>query len=174
LKEAIGLMATLRGTPELYSGDEIAMAGGADPDNRHDFPGDFPDGQPSAFDAASRTPDQQSTFAWTSGLLAARKAHVALQGGAQQNLFADATGFVFLRSEDLKGCLASHQHDEILAAINKDSAPRTIEVPMAATALAGCTRFEPLAPANAGTATLASGTLKLSMPADSFVLFDVR
>src|ERR1035441_10030122 len=35
LKEAIGLLATLRGTPELYSGDEIAMSGGEDPDNRH-------------------------------------------------------------------------------------------------------------------------------------------
>ena len=32
----------MRGTPELYYGDEIGMTGGDDPDNRHDFPGGFP------------------------------------------------------------------------------------------------------------------------------------
>ena len=117
LKEAIGLMATLRGTPELYSGDEIAMPGGTDPDNRRDFPGGFSDSQPSAFNAASRTPDQQSTFEWTAALLAARKAHPALQGAPQQDLFADAGAFVFLRTQDLSGCEATHHHDAILAAV---------------------------------------------------------
>src|SRR5205085_654538 len=32
---------TIRGTPEIYSGEEIAMEGGDDPDNRRDFPGGF-------------------------------------------------------------------------------------------------------------------------------------
>lgn len=57
LKEALGLLATLRGTPEFYAGDEIAMPGGADPDNRHDFPGGFPGDAANAFNAATRTAD---------------------------------------------------------------------------------------------------------------------
>jgi len=174
LKEAIGLMTTLRGTPELYSGDEIAMPGGDDPENRHDFPGGFPDGQDSAFNTATRTPQQESALAWTSNLLAARKAHPALQGAAQQDIFADATSFVFLRTEDLAGCSPAQPHDAILTALNKDSTPRMIEISVRATALEGCSHFQPLAPADAGTAGVSGATLKLSIPADSFVLFDVK
>lgn len=176
LKEAIGLLATLRGTPELYSGDEIAMPGGADPDNRRDFPGGFPGpaSQTSAFSAATRTPEQQAAFLWTSGLFAARKAHPALEGAAQQDLFADATGFVFLRSENLGGCTPAHPHDTVLAAVNKDSNPRTILLQMSDTALAGCTRFQPLTPADTGAATLSGAAMQLAVPAESFVLFEVH
>ena len=38
LKLGFSLLATLRGIPQIYSGDEIAMAGGDDPDNRRRFP----------------------------------------------------------------------------------------------------------------------------------------
>lgn len=41
LKLAMGLLVTLRGMPLIYSGDEIGMDGGKDPDNRHDFPAVF-------------------------------------------------------------------------------------------------------------------------------------
>jgi len=179
LREALGLMATLRGAAELYSGDEIAMAGGADPDNRRDFPGGFPaEHQPSAFDPASRTPDQQATFAWTSGLLAARKSHPVLRGAPQQDLFADDTAFVFLRTASLDGCGAGQTEESVLVAVNKKPEARTLTIPIADTALAGCRRFQPLAPADGGTATMdgvaSPGTLKVSIPADSFVFFSVR
>ena len=45
---AFVLLATLRGTPEIYSGDEIAMEGKEDPDNRRDFPGGFKAGDHNA------------------------------------------------------------------------------------------------------------------------------
>jgi hypothetical protein len=35
---AFSLLLTLRGVPQIYSGDEIALPGRADPDNRRDFP----------------------------------------------------------------------------------------------------------------------------------------
>ena len=44
LKAAFSLLLTLRGIPQIYSGDEIAMSGGEDPDNRRDFPGGWPVG----------------------------------------------------------------------------------------------------------------------------------
>jgi neopullulanase len=43
LKLAFALLATVRGMPQVYSGDEIAMQGGEDPDNRRNFPGGFPE-----------------------------------------------------------------------------------------------------------------------------------
>lgn len=178
LKEALGLMATLRGTAELYSGDEIAMPGGEDPDNRRDFPGGFPaeesKAQPSAFSASTRTPDQQSTFAWTSALLAARKSHPVLQGAAQQDLFVDDTAMVFARTTSLKGCDPSMSEDAVLAVVNKSASSRTLSISTLDTALNGCSRFEPLAPADGGTARLSDGRLDVTVPADSFALFSVR
>jgi glycosidase len=42
LRLAYTFLLTYRGTPLIYYGDEIAMPGGGDPDNRRDFPGGFP------------------------------------------------------------------------------------------------------------------------------------
>ena len=49
LKNAFTLIMTSRGTPILYYGDELAMPGGEDPDNRRDFPGGFPGDSRNAF-----------------------------------------------------------------------------------------------------------------------------
>jgi glycosidase len=178
LKEALGLLATLRGTPELYSGDEIAMPGGEDPDNRRDFPGGFPSTgpavQPSAFQAATRTSEQQSTFAWTQALFATRKSHSVLQGAPQQDLFADETAFVFLRTADLDGCAGGHTDEAVVVALNKSPEPRSLTLSTAGTALAGCSQFQPLAPAAGGTAAVVQGAVQLNLPPDSFVLFAVR
>src|SRR5437660_4750231 len=54
------LVMTVRGTPLLYYGDEIAMAGGDDPDNRKDFPGGFPADGIDAFH--TRYANQRSVF----------------------------------------------------------------------------------------------------------------
>ena len=42
LKLAFTFLLTARGTPLVYYGDEIALPGGGDPDNRRDFPGRLP------------------------------------------------------------------------------------------------------------------------------------
>jgi len=62
LKLALTLIMTTRGVPMIYSGDEIAMPGAGDPDNRRDFPGGWPGDPHNAFEAAGRTPDQESAF----------------------------------------------------------------------------------------------------------------
>src|SRR5437660_10562914 len=61
LKMAQTLIMTMRGTPQLYYGDEIAMQGGDDPDNRRDFPGEFPADGINAFTTRNET--QRSGFA---------------------------------------------------------------------------------------------------------------
>ncbi len=72
LKTAFSLLATLRGIPQIYYGDEIGMAGGNDPDDRHDFPGGFPGDQQIAFRHGDRTPEQQEIFAHLQSLLKLR------------------------------------------------------------------------------------------------------
>jgi glycosidase len=62
LKLALTFIMTTRGVPMLYSGDEIAMPGAGDPDNRRDFPGGWPGDPHNAFESSGRTPDQESAF----------------------------------------------------------------------------------------------------------------
>jgi neopullulanase len=59
LKLAFALLATMHRMPQIYSGDEIAMQGGEDPDNRRNFPGgfhDIKDANENAFSSSGRTP----------------------------------------------------------------------------------------------------------------------
>ena len=37
----VAFIMTVRGIPQIYAGEEIAMEGEDDPDNRRDFPGGF-------------------------------------------------------------------------------------------------------------------------------------
>jgi len=60
LKLAFTTVLTMRGIPLVYYGDEIAMTGGADPDNRRDFPGGWTTDASNAFSASGRTPEQQA------------------------------------------------------------------------------------------------------------------
>jgi glycosidase len=174
LKLALGLLVTLRGTPQLYSGDEIGMVGGADPDNRHDFPGGFPGDARNAFTKAGRTAAEEDVFAWTSGLLALRAAHPALQTGVEQNLFADDDLFAFVRSPEQTGCAPDHASERMLIVVNKAAISKVVELPVEETALAGCTQFQAAAPATGATPMVSGGKLRITEPADSMTIFDVH
>ncbi|HKQ99471.1 MAG TPA: alpha-amylase family glycosyl hydrolase, partial [Pyrinomonadaceae bacterium] len=71
-------LLSVRGIPQLYYGDEIAMQGGEDPDNRRDFPGGFPGDSRNAFTKAGRTIDEQRMFEWTRDWIHLRREHPAL------------------------------------------------------------------------------------------------
>jgi len=178
LKLALGLLATLRGTPQIYAGDEIAMTGGPDPDNRHDFPGGFEGDQHNAFTQAGRTPEQQDVFQWTSAILAMRASHRALQAGREQNLFADNDAFVFVRTLDEGGCVAGADtapaSARMLIAVNDSEKAKSIEVAMDGTALAGCTSFTQQALGASVAATANGGRLHIDEPPQSMSMYEVR
>ena len=50
---------SVRGIPQLYYGEEIAMEGKEDPDNRRDFPGGFPGDAHNKFEQSERTRDEE-------------------------------------------------------------------------------------------------------------------
>jgi glycosidase len=178
LKLALGLNLTLRGMPQIYSGDEIAMAGGEDPDNRHDFPGGFTGDTKNAFTQTGRTASEEETFAWTSGLLKLRTTYPALQTGLEQNLFADDDVFAFLRMPEEKGCSAEHSADpakqRLLIVVNKSAQSKKLDLPVEDTALAGCVEFLPLTPTSGSTPLLSGGKLHIEEAGQSMTVIDVR
>jgi glycosidase len=173
LKIGFALLATLRGMPQIYSGDEIAMRGAADPDNRHDFPGGFPGDSASAFAAAGRTGDQADAFDWLSRLLHFRQTQPALLTGQQQDILADDSAFVFVRAADIRsGCSASSP-ERVLVAVNNSDQARELTIPTQMTALENCTHLTPELGASAvGSATAAEITL--SVGAKQTAIYSVR
>jgi neopullulanase len=147
MKLAFGLLATMRGMPQIYYGDEIGMPGGKDPDNRHDFPGGFLGDAKDGFTAEGRTPAQESMHAWVQGLLQLRAHHPVLQTGAQQDLLVDDTGMVFARVEGPppgKPLPAIAQGEIVLVLLNKATTARTFRLDFSDTALAGIHMLTPL------------------------------
>ncbi len=175
MKLAFGLLATMRGMPQIYYGDEIAMPGGNDPDNRRDFPGGFPGDTKDAFTAAGRTPAQESTHAWVQGLLQLRALHPVLQTGAQQDLLVDDTGMVFARVEAPppgKPIPAMAQGDIVLVLLNKATTPRTFHLDFSDTALAGIHTLTPLW--NAQSAVVTDNHSDVTVGAEQLTVLDAQ
>jgi len=174
LKLALGLILTLRGMPQIYSGDEIAMPGGKDPDNRRDFPGGFPGDAHNAFTQAGRTPRQEDVFRWTSQLLAFRTAHTELKTGIEQNLFAGADLFAFVRAASGSGCANDHTQERLLIVVNKAQRSEGVQLPTEDTTLAGCTQFHAVKAAPGNAPDLDDGVLDIEEPAESMTIYAVQ
>ena len=175
MKLAFGLLVTMRGMPQIYYGDEIAMLGGNDPDNRRDFPGGFPGDTKDAFTAAGRTPAQESMHAWVRGLLQLRAHHPVLQTGAQQDLLVDDTGMVFARVEAPppgKPIPVAAQGDIVLVLLNKAVTPRTFHLDFSDTALAGIRILTPLW--NAQPAVVTDDHSDVTVGADQFIVLEAH
>jgi glycosidase len=165
LRLGFGLLATLRGMPQLYYGDEIEMKGGDDPDNRHDFPGGFPpenkEDKSDAFEKSGRTNAQQQMEAWVSALFTLRAHTPELQTGQLAVLSADERTLAFARGTDLtRGCGDSARY---VVAANADTAPHDITIALDAAPLTGCASFTPALPASA-EARVADGKLRIHLP----------
>ena len=163
LELAFGLVLTLRGIPELYYGDEIGMPGGADPDNRRDFPGGWPADPHNAFLQSGRTPEQQQIFSNVRTLIHLRQEYPGLSSGGLWDLFSDDQSYVFLRqSED----------DRVLVIFNNSASTRSIDVPIDYTPASGAEDFTLLY----GSARLEAETnrLRIKAPAESLTIYSLN
>ena len=156
LKRAFAVNMTLPGIPFLYYGDEIAMAGGGDPDNRRDMI--WTDElahlnmQP---DRTTLTQQQRELREWVSALGQARKASPALRRGRRAKLRATRDLYVF--------AYAGPDGDLAVVAINQGPAvdAEAIDIP-------GSVRHSAssLAPAaGTGTATLSGDSVTITLGA---------
>jgi glycosidase len=143
LKLAFAILATMRGMPQIYSGDEIAMRGEEDPDNRRDFPGGFGGNAENAFVNGSRTAAQKEMHDWVKGLLALRRAHDALQTEEQQVLQAGTDSMTYVRGRNLRrGCASGDGEGRVLVVVNKGNNLETLNLPMSHTAITECHKDE--------------------------------
>jgi glycosidase len=128
-------LLSVRGTPQLYYGDEIAMEGGGDPDNRRDFPGGFPGDARDAFTVAGRTPAEQRMYAWTRDWIRLRREHKALRRGRTVDLLYTDDLYVFARRLD---------DETIVVAVNRSATPQQATVPISFLESGESSRLVPL------------------------------
>lgn len=160
LKMAFALTLTLRGIPQLYYGDEIGMAGGADPDNRSDFPGGWSEDQRNAFTRAGRTDEQQRIFETVQGLLRLRQEHDSLRGGKQWHLACDDASYVFLRESE---------NEKLVVAFHNGPGAKKLTVPLEATPAKSATGITVLF--GGAQADMTGQQLKLVLPPQSVSVF---
>jgi alpha-amylase len=176
---ALGAMFTLPGTPEIVWGDELAMYGAADPDNRRDMPS-------WAWTAATRAGahpgesagDGQLAYTTMQTLIAARKAHPALQRGSYVELWRQNGG-----GANLYAYYRGAPGDAIVVAINVGSAS-SASLPIAAndnltatdrSALSdGAVLDDILGPGAPASVTISGGALALTLPADSMAIYAAK
>jgi glycosidase len=112
------LIMTSRGTPLLYYGDEIAMPGGGDPDNRRDFPGGFAGDAKNAFTRDGRTTEENRVWDHLAKLGKLRKELEPLRRGKTLDLLDEEQQMAFARvTED----------DAVVVIFNNDTKPAKAE-----------------------------------------------
>lgn len=163
LLAAFALTLTLRGIPELYYGDEIGMTGGGDPENRHDFPGGWPDDARNAFAPEGRTAEQQRIFMSVQKLLQLRREHPALRTGKLFHLYSEDGTYVFLRVTD---------DERLVVVFNNDAKVRELSIAQDNTPAKGAARSRLLY--GEGFATANGRELHITEPPQSVSIFSVE
>jgi glycosidase len=160
----VAFMLSVRGIPQLYYGEEIAMEGKDDPDNRRDFPGGFPGDARNAFDGAGRTPREQRMHEWTRSWLRLRAEHSALRSGSLVDLFYDDDAYVFARQD---------KNETVIVAFNREAKESKIIVPAKSIGLRDQAQLVPMF-GDAELVPVWSGQAMLVLPANTVVAYKVR
>ncbi len=142
---------SVRGIPQLYTGEEIAMEGGEDPDNRRDFPRD-------AFRVEGRTEKQQQMFDWTRAWIRLRRQHAAMRSGRLIDLVFDDDAYVFARQLD---------GETIIIAINRENKVKQVTIPVGSIGVKNDVMLKALI--GDGSGRVVNGEVTLSLPAQSAI-----
>jgi glycosidase len=165
LKLAQTLIMTSRGTPLLYYGDEIAMPGGADPDNRRDFPGGFAGDARNAFTAQGRTAQENEVWNHLARLGALRKELKPLQKGETLDLLDEEQQMAYVRVFADQAVLMIFNNDTKAANVSFD-------VSMIKQFAPNATLTDRLG--RVSEVKIENGAVKLSVPARTAGIFTVK
>ncbi|HEY6245339.1 MAG TPA: alpha-amylase family glycosyl hydrolase [Pyrinomonadaceae bacterium] len=161
----IAFTLSVRGIPQLYSGEELAMEGKDDPDNRRDFPGGFPFGNSpdtrSAFTREGRHPDEQRMFEWTRQWIRLRLEHSAIRDGRLIDLYEDDDAYVFARQSNI---------ETIVVAFNRLNEAQKIKVPMRSIHIRDGADLKAIL-GSPQTARVVDGQVTVTIPARTAVAF---
>lgn len=157
LKLAYTFIMTMRGTPQLYYGDEIAMQGGGDPDNRRDFPGGFAGDPRNAFTKTGRTPEQEDAFNYIRRLGQLRAELEPLRRGTLFNLYVAEQQYAYARKTE---------GGTVIVVFNNDTQPATFSFDVRSLKLADGARFTDRLQV-VGATQVANGMINVTLPARS-------
>jgi glycosidase len=177
---ALGAVFTLPGIPQLYYGDEIALYGGKDPDNRRDMPSWAwtPEGRASAH-AGEAAGAAQATYAFTQKLVGLRKARAALADGSYVETWRQGG-----TAGNVLGFLRSTGSDRVVVVINEGAGATTVSMriqtsgalpPEDRAALAdGKTLVDLLGEGAPSEVTLGRGVMALTMPGRTMGIYAAK
>jgi glycosidase len=157
-------LLSVRGTPQLYYGDEIALEGVDDPDNRRDFPGGFPGDARDAFSQGGRNSREQRMYEWTRDWLRLRREHEALRRGRLIDLAYDEDVYIYARQD---------KNETLIIAVNRAATPKTISIAAEMIDAVEGARLAPLLGAGE-TKAVSNGKLAVFMPPKTAVAYEVR
>lgn len=165
LKMAQTLIMTSRGTPLLYYGDELAMPGAGDPDNRRDFPGGFPGDKRNAFDASGRTPEESDVWNHLAKLGALRKELPPLRTGKTLFLLDEQQQMAYARATE---------KEAVIVVFNNDTKPASIafDVSMIKSIAPDAVMTDRLG--KVFDVKIKDGAFKVPMPARSASIFTIK
>jgi neopullulanase len=164
LKLAQTFIMTTRGIPQIYYGDEIAIAGGGDPDNRRSMPGAFAGDPRDAFTPGGRTPEEEDVFAHLRRMIHVRQELEPLRRGELQQLYVADQQYSFARSTVT---------ESVLVAVNNDTNPATWSVNLQGTSLGdGAVLQDRLG--TVGDVTVENARVTLTLPARSAAVLSGR
>jgi len=165
LKLAQTFLMTVRGTPLLYYGDELAMQGGGDPDNRRDFPGGFRGDSRNAFTAQGRTQQENQVWNHLVKLGRLRQELEPLRKGKSLDLYDGEQQAVYARYTDRQA---------VITVFNNDSKSATIEfgVTDLKTIPNGATLVDRLG--NSSDVKIENGKMQVTLQARSASIFTVK
>jgi neopullulanase len=120
---AMALLATMRGTPQIYYGSEIGMGGDkakGDADIRQDFPGGWANDTNNAFTNKVRTEEQNAFYNVTSKLLNWRKNKTVIHTGKLTQYIPENNVYVYFRHNDIG--------DVVMVIINNNKDKQTLKL----------------------------------------------
>jgi glycosidase len=160
----VAFTLSVRGIPQLYYGEEIAMEGKEDPDNRRNFPGGFPGDARNAFESKGRTHDEERMWEWTRDWIRLRRNHSALRDGRLIDLFYDDDSYVFVRQD---------QSETVIIALNRSKKEKKVTIPAGAVGLKDGAELATLIGITGGSRVM-NGVATLSVPPKTAVAYGVR
>jgi neopullulanase len=166
LKLAQTFIMTTRGTPLLYYGDELAMPGGGDPDNRRDFPGGFAGDKDNAFDASGRTKEQNDVWNHLAKLGALRRDYGALRTGKSLDLLDEPQQMAYARLMDEKFA--------VVIIFNNDTKPAEVKFDVSMINAIPKTSLMKDELGKVADIKIESGKVKFTMPARTAGIFTVK
>lgn len=122
-KMILTLIATVRGIPQVYYGDEIGMVGNkdlkGDGDIRRDFPGGWNDDRLNAFTAEGRTAEQSEFFDFSKKIFNWRKNKPVIHKGKTMQFVPENNVYVYFRYND---------SDKVMVVINNNPEAQTLDL----------------------------------------------